>query len=177
MESQEQIFDRIKVVLNAKNDTDVAEALGIRQQSVTSARKRGQIPPGWIAKIAAERNVSADWLFFGTGNRNREDPLQKGGLRGLFEADNDFLKNKQLPKIDNSIWRMCIEFSRLFLDELYKTKSYSPKKIIQNKLAAFVADEIAFKLGGRIIGFLEMNKRLESIGDDLKDGWPTYLDE
>ena len=39
-----------------------------------------RIPTGWIEKIAKECNVSADWLFFGTGPMKRGDhdePLEQ----------------------------------------------------------------------------------------------------
>ena len=97
MNKSDAIFERIKTALSAKNDSEVAIALGIKQQSVTSARKREKIPPGWIIRVAVERDVSSDWLLFGIGTKELKTS------DNLLEVDDDtedggpfLLKN--LPK-------------------------------------------------------------------------------
>ncbi len=56
----------------AKTDTDLAKALGIKPPSVAAAKKRGQIPSGWVELIAENHSVSADWLLFGA-EQNRPE--------------------------------------------------------------------------------------------------------
>jgi phage repressor protein C with HTH and peptisase S24 domain len=51
--------------VGSKSDSDLARALGILPQSVAAARKRQQIPGGWVEQIAEKFNASADWLLFG----------------------------------------------------------------------------------------------------------------
>jgi hypothetical protein len=86
-ESPEEIFQRIKNIIGAHNDTEVGEALGIKQQSVTSARKRGKIPPAWISEMAFKYGASADYLLFGEGYPFRKDrELQE---MSLIEADKE----------------------------------------------------------------------------------------
>lgn len=51
----------------SRSDSDLARALGILPQSVAAARKRQQIPGGWVEQIAVSFQASADWLLFGTG--------------------------------------------------------------------------------------------------------------
>lgn len=58
---------RILACTGAKNDSALARVLGILPQSVTAARKRAQIPTGWIENISEQYGVSTDWLFFGRG--------------------------------------------------------------------------------------------------------------
>jgi phage repressor protein C with HTH and peptisase S24 domain len=70
----EQKLARIMKAANISKEADLAKILEINQSSVAAARKRQQVPPGWIEKIAEKFAVNANWLFFGTG----EAPFFKG---------------------------------------------------------------------------------------------------
>ena len=175
MKEAEAILERIKVALNAKNDSEVANALGIKQQSVTSARKLGKVPPGWITKIAQERGVSSDWLLFGAGSKKRSDsregirPFEKGGLTALIEADRDFPST--VMAADRETYNFYAEFVHKFLEKIYEDLNYHPEQIIQNRLRALVNDELAFKIRARIVNFLEMTQKIEDIGADRKEAF------
>ena len=66
---------RIFEATGTSGDSALARILGIKPPSVTAARKRQQIPTGWVELIAEKYNISADWLFFGTGPMRSGDPL------------------------------------------------------------------------------------------------------
>ena len=65
--SFQAILTRLTQALGVSSDSDLGRALGITPQSVSGARKRGEIPPAWIQACAAQTGVNADWLFFGRG--------------------------------------------------------------------------------------------------------------
>ena len=67
----EEIIGRMKDVLNAKSDGQLAKYLGITRQNIGAARKRDDVPPGWIYKVAELSGCSMDWLRFGQGPRKR----------------------------------------------------------------------------------------------------------
>lgn len=60
-------FTRIMLATAAKNESDLARILDIHPSSVGAAKKRNQIPTGWIEKIADDFSINSDWLFFGRG--------------------------------------------------------------------------------------------------------------
>lgn len=60
-----EILNRMKEVLGAKSDTGFAKMLGLRQSSVSSAKKREQIPPAWAIQVAEKTGASLDWLLLG----------------------------------------------------------------------------------------------------------------
>ena len=62
-----QTLARLLQALDAASDAELARALGITPQSVSGARKRGEVPPAWIQACAAQTGVNAHWLFFGSG--------------------------------------------------------------------------------------------------------------
>ena len=62
-----QTLARLMRALDAASEAELARALGITPQSVSGARKRGEVPPAWIQTCAAQTGVNAHWLFFGSG--------------------------------------------------------------------------------------------------------------
>ena len=61
----EERLQRIMDAAGAKSDSDLARALGIQPPSVAAARKREQVPSGWVEQVAERFGASADWLLFG----------------------------------------------------------------------------------------------------------------
>lgn len=70
--SFESKFARCLDAVNAKNESELAKILEINPSSVSAAKKRRQLPPGWVEIIAEKFNVNANWLFFGIGNVHPE---------------------------------------------------------------------------------------------------------
>jgi hypothetical protein len=67
----EEIIARLKEALNVKSDGELAHNLGISRQNIGAARKRDDVPPGWIYKVAEISGCSMDWLRFGQGPKVR----------------------------------------------------------------------------------------------------------
>ncbi len=67
----EAIIGRLKEAVGVKSDEQMATCLGISRQNIGAARKRDDVPPGWIDKVAELTGCSMDWLRFGRGPRIR----------------------------------------------------------------------------------------------------------
>jgi hypothetical protein len=67
----EEIIGRLKEALGVKSDGELAHNLGISRQNIGAARKRDDVPPGWIYKVAELSGCSMDWLRFGHGPKVR----------------------------------------------------------------------------------------------------------
>ena len=67
----EEIIGRLKEALSVTSDGQLANYLGISRQNIGAARKRQDVPPGWIYKVAALTGCSMDWLRFGHGTKIR----------------------------------------------------------------------------------------------------------
>lgn len=52
-------LQRLMQALGAQTDAELARALGITPQSVSGARKRGEVPPAWVQTCAASTGVNA----------------------------------------------------------------------------------------------------------------------
>ncbi len=71
MNEAEKIIARLKTAANARSDEQLATYLGISRQNIGAARKRNDVPPGWIYKVAQLSGYSMDWLCFGRGPQYR----------------------------------------------------------------------------------------------------------
>jgi hypothetical protein len=71
----DDIIRRMRQVFSAKNDSELADALGFSVSAPSNWRQRNSPPFAICAEIACENGVSLDWLIFGIG----EMPL---GARG-----------------------------------------------------------------------------------------------
>lgn len=67
MQLFEAQFERLKKVSGVDTDTAFASFLGLRQGSISGAKKKRQVPHAWFFQIAEKTGASADWLFWGRG--------------------------------------------------------------------------------------------------------------
>ncbi|MBF0482810.1 MAG: helix-turn-helix domain-containing protein [Desulfovibrionaceae bacterium] len=66
-EEFEQIWARLKLATSSVSDVDLAEALEVKQGTISVTKKRAQIPPVWVTKISKKYKISADWILYGQG--------------------------------------------------------------------------------------------------------------
>lgn len=63
----DEVITRIKAVVGAKSDRDLARHFGMGDTTITSKRQRGSVPYDEATQIALERGISLDWLILGKG--------------------------------------------------------------------------------------------------------------
>jgi hypothetical protein len=85
MSNSEEMIDRLKKALAAKTDGQLANKLGISRQNIGAARKRNDVPPSWIHKVAELTGCSMDWLSFGKGSKIRVE-YTTGGVQSAGQV-------------------------------------------------------------------------------------------
>lgn len=90
----EDVLGRILDVTGANNDSALAKVLNIKPPSIAAAKKRKQIPPGWIVEISQKYDVTTDWLFFGIGEKRRSQTPMK-----IFPVDGEDYKKLDVTEI------------------------------------------------------------------------------
>ncbi len=60
-------FERLLECTGAKNQSELADALGIRQSSVADGKRRNAIPAAWILKVVTDYGVNPEWIATGQG--------------------------------------------------------------------------------------------------------------
>ena len=67
---ENRIFDeqleRIKLITGKKTQFELADLLGVKQSSISDAKKRRKIPAGWLVVLMRYKNINPEWIL--TGN-------------------------------------------------------------------------------------------------------------
>ena len=82
-------MDRLWACLEIRSDADLARILEIKQQSVSSARSRKQLPFVWVVTISEKFGISSDWILFG-----EEPVLRKDKRKAICSADEQCLPSE-----------------------------------------------------------------------------------
>jgi phage repressor protein C with HTH and peptisase S24 domain len=93
-----EIFERIKLATNTRTQMEVADALEIRQSSISDAKRRNSVPAEWYMKLFESFGLSPDWLKKGAGPmflRTDQgyapvDGPSEGGTRGMFKNSGQY---------------------------------------------------------------------------------------
>ena len=60
-------MDRIHFVTQTRTQVELADFLGIRQSSVSDAKRRERIPSDWLVTLMRTKNVYPEWILTGNG--------------------------------------------------------------------------------------------------------------
>jgi len=80
----EAALSRLHAMLGTRTQVELARWLGIRQSSISDAKRRGSIPEAWL--VTAWRGVGAnpDWIVTGEGAAYLREAPERGGPDGKY---------------------------------------------------------------------------------------------
>lgn len=58
----DDIFNRIKLATHTRTQVELADVLGIRQSSISDAKRRNSVPADWYMKLFEQFGLNPDWL-------------------------------------------------------------------------------------------------------------------
>ena len=123
-ENYEIILSRLKEVLRARSDADVARGLDVSTAALSGFKKQGKFPYERLVKFCLARDISIDWLFKG-GDTASSAPtaLNKQLLQDIFEGIEEYLdlENLELPADKKA------ELTIYLYERLLKEKTESSK--------------------------------------------------
>ncbi|MCC8195122.1 MAG: helix-turn-helix domain containing protein [Deltaproteobacteria bacterium] len=73
-----EAMSRIQLVTGCGTQQELAEFLGIRQSSISDAKKRGSIPSDWLLTLWRKKRINPDWILTGQGPRDLH-AIEDGG--------------------------------------------------------------------------------------------------
>lgn len=77
LDNYEEILSRLKLILNARSDADVARGLGISTAALSSFKKQGKFPYERLARFCLGKGFSFDWLLTGLGNKELQNETRR----------------------------------------------------------------------------------------------------
>jgi len=72
MKSVKAVLDRLASVLGTTSGNQLAEALGVSPQAVSSWKSRESVPYAQCVEVAEQHGISLDWLLTGVGSMSRD---------------------------------------------------------------------------------------------------------
>ena len=60
---------RVYEAVPCRTQVELAEFLGIRQSSISDAKKRGAVPAEWLLKLLLLKGINPVWVLTGQGSR------------------------------------------------------------------------------------------------------------
>lgn len=96
------VLARMKTIYGIEKDAELARALDISPQTLSSWRQRSAIPYSLCVECAKTRGASLDWLLYGEGQMMRD---RKSANKSAIESDDtvvqhDDVKNKILSVLE-----------------------------------------------------------------------------
>ena len=79
----EDAYARIQAATQTRTQTEIANLLGIKQSSISDAKKKNTIPDGWLLALYRGFGLEPDWILYGqhpVTRREYHDP-SSGGVR------------------------------------------------------------------------------------------------
>lgn len=75
---------RVFEATGCRTQTELADLLGIRQSSVSDAKRRGVIPADWLVTLLARKNINPAWILTGQAPRYL-GPLEKTPVERVLD--------------------------------------------------------------------------------------------
>lgn len=100
-------LDRVYETAGCRTQTELAKFLGMRQSSISDAKKRGSIPADWLRTLWRKKGVNPDWILTGHGPKGLRpvDSLERRAPHTVYIKE-------ILPPAECSVEELMIEVVR-----------------------------------------------------------------
>ena len=73
----EAAYGRIRQVLGLRTQTELAGYLGIRQSSISDAKRRGSVPAEWLLVLIEREGINPAWIKSAQEPKFLKDPVPR----------------------------------------------------------------------------------------------------
>ena len=77
-------LERVFLAAECRTQVELAELLGIRQSSISDAKKRQAIPAEWLVKLLRLKGISPEWILTGLGPKLLGPATGEGPTRIIY---------------------------------------------------------------------------------------------
>ncbi|EFL53053.1 putative phage repressor [Solidesulfovibrio fructosivorans JJ]] len=87
----EDAYARIQAATKTRTQTEIANLLGIKQSSISDAKKKNTIPDGWLITLYRACGLEPDWILYGQEPASRRAGFNLAdGVAGVRETANEY---------------------------------------------------------------------------------------
>lgn len=106
-------LERVFEAAGCRTQSQLADLLGIRQSSISDAKKRGAVPAEWLVKLLRLKKVNPEWILTGQGARF----LHPADAAGVAAAPLECVTEIRPPE-DCSLEALIMEIARRALQKM-----------------------------------------------------------
>lgn len=105
-EIEKNSLERIFEVTGCQTQTELADILGIKQSSISDAKKRNAIPAEWLVKLLRLKNINPQWVV------NGDEPKYLGPASGEIPPPETVFVTETRPPLECSAQELINELVR-----------------------------------------------------------------
>ena len=108
MLSFQETYERICETTGARTQVELANLLGIRQSSISDAKRRNSIPADWYMKLFEKFGINPNWLKYGTGpcRLNFQPEADTAAAGDVVHEAGALFGSRQPLSIDTTVYGM-----------------------------------------------------------------------
>lgn len=125
--AHEAAMERIKKISGARTQVQLAEALEVRQSSISDAKRRCSVPPEWLLKLMRTHQVLPDWILTGLGPKFLGDAAPAAVARVETKL-NDMTRMLQETADEITV---ALHMARMTAGEFAERKSSSMTELVE----------------------------------------------
>ncbi|UJX42999.1 helix-turn-helix domain-containing protein [Desulfovibrio sp. JY] len=158
----DEIFARLKQAVGAQTDIELGTSLGLKQQTISTTKRRKQLPAIWITRASLAYGISSDWILYGTGSMRRGEsqlaPESGQKPTGSLEDERRWMSAEAAPELGYELVpkvraRLCAGTGSLetegeviglyaFKREFLKRKGHPKKMVLMDVVGDSMEPEI-----------------------------------
>jgi len=101
MTSFDEVLDRIKKATGARTQVELANLLGIRQSSISDAKRRNSVPADWYMKLYRALGLNPEWLSDGIEPMYLKPGMADTGVAHMAEPASGYGKSPARSRVVN----------------------------------------------------------------------------
>jgi len=101
-----QVFRRLKYALNVDKDNELADILGLKQNTISTYKKRKSVPYKHIITICDQYNIDLNWVLSGDIPQNQNELQLDPAIKDIIDLLSNLNENELLeikPQIQKII--------------------------------------------------------------------------
>ncbi len=122
----QEFWERIKTATDIRTQGDLASILGVRQATVSDAKKRNSVPAEWLMKLYQSHKLNPVWLAHGIGPVHAVQQKCESSEKYMLNDKGGIYGRLEEPIIDIDMLTQIIESMEKYL--LKKQRVLIPRK-------------------------------------------------
>ena len=107
----EEALERFFEAAECRTQSEVAQFLGIRQSSISDAKKRNALPSDWLLTLLQKKGIKPDWVLYGVGSKFLKPADEGEATEVVYVIERRPLEECSAQELVNELVKRALESS------------------------------------------------------------------